>query len=131
MTTLHDRVRTYLLANAGVTSSPCGTRVNVDNWLPDGYKIVDGAALVFAPRGGPGSTLYAMEDQTMVFRGFAETVADAFSIDDAVFEAFRLTHNPANTTGFYAKDTVSPILSREPGGLYVVSSSFAIAAVIS
>ncbi len=131
MTTLHDTVKAYLLANAGVTSSPCGTRVHVDNWLPDGYKIVNGAALVFAPRGGPGSTLYAMEDQTMVFRAFASNIDDAFSIDDAVFDAFRLTHNPINATVFYAKDTVSPVLSRETGGLYVVSSSFSIATVLN
>lgn len=104
----------------------------MDTWLPDGYRIVDGPVLTFAPRGGPGAKLYAMEDQTMVFRGFAESIDDAFSIDDALFDAFRLTHNPANATGFYAAQTVSPVLNREQGGgLYVVSSSFAVAAVIS
>jgi hypothetical protein len=130
MTTLHNTVKTYLLADVDVIASPCSTRIYIDNWLPDGYTIQDGPILIFAPRGGPGTDAYFIENQTMVFRSFASTISDAFSIDNALFTALRKTHNPANASVFYAKDIVSPTLSREPGGLYVVSSSFGVSEVI-
>ena len=131
VTTLHDTVLTYLKADADMIASPCSTRIYVDNWLPDGYVKTNGPILVFAPRGGPGSTYYYMENITMVFRSFAVSISDAFAIDDALFIALRKTNNPANASVFYAKDIVSPALSREPGGLYVVSSSFGVSEVIS
>lgn len=129
MSTLQDTVKTYLLADSGVAAL-VSTRIYLDNWLPDGYKIADGACIVLAPRGGAGSTHYVISDQTFVFRVFAETMTTAFQIDDAIFGAFKKTNNPANNSAFYAKDTVSPSLGREAGGLYVVSSSFAIAEVL-
>lgn len=132
MTTLHNAVKTYLLANAGVVASPCSTRIYVDAWLPLGYQITDGPILIITPRGGPGSNVYKMENQTMVFRSFSKVMSEAFAIDEAVFMAFLQTGNPANATSIYAKDTVSPVLSRvEDRGLYVVTSSFGVSRVIS
>lgn len=129
MTTIHDTVADYLKADSGV-SALVSTRVYVDTWLPQNYKISDGNCIVITPRGGGGSTYYVMANQTLVIRAFATTIAAAFAIDGAVFDALEDTHNPANNTAFYAKDTVSPTLNKEAGGMFVVSSSFQVAEVL-
>lgn len=134
MTSIHTDIQTYLLADTVITSSPCSNRVYIDVWIPDGYKATKGnfqAVLVMNPRGGRGVPHYAIESQFIVFSSFAQTITDAFSIDDALRDVLRKTHNPANATSFYALQTVSPALLREEGGLYVVTSSYECSKVVA
>ena len=131
MTTIYDTVLAYLQADTDILGAPCNTRVYLDVWYPDGYKKEDGACLVIAPRGGAGVTYDAVRNTVLLTRGFAETIEDAFAIDAAVLTAFRKTYNPANSSAFYAKCTISPDLRRDPGGIYVVSSQYDIGEVLS
>ena len=135
MTTIHTSIHTYLLADTDLTSSPCSTRIYIDVWIPDGYKATTNKTfqpvLVMNPRGGRGVPNWAIESQFVVFSSFAPSKDDAFSIDDALRDVLRKTHNPSNNTSFYALQTVSPALLREEGGLYVVTSSYECAMVVS
>lgn len=130
MTTIYDTVLAYLSADADILAAPCSSRVYLNVWYPDGYKMEDGPCLVIAPRGGAGVTYDAVRSTSLLARGFAVTIADAFAIDAAVLTAFRKTYNPANATAFYAKCTISPDLRRDPGGIYVVSSQYDIGEVL-
>jgi len=132
MTTLHTAVQTYLKADTDILASPSKNRVYVDRWMPVGYQLTNGPIIVLTPRGGPGSVNYVMENASFVFRSFAVNQSEAFEIDEAIFRAFLKTHNPANASSIYAKDTISPSLDRDPnGGIWIVSTTYAISRVIS
>lgn len=132
---LDGTIKPFLLADAGVFAL-VGNRIFVDTWLPttdqvqDAYQLSDGPALVLTPRGGAGSIDYRMASQTVITRCFGQSVAIVKAVDDAVFDAFKTTANPANNTAFYAKDTVAPDLRREEGGQYVMVGTYQVAQVI-
>lgn len=121
---------TFLKSNDTVTASPCYDRVFLDAWLPDGYKKSSGAAIVFRPRGGAGQDNFIIKSQVYEFRSFAESINNAFEVDNALFTVMELTTYPNSGLEFYTRVVSGSDLSRSEGGWYVVSQQFTISMVV-
>jgi len=128
MPDIYNTVRTFLLADAGVAAI-VATRIYIDTMLPTGYKITDGSCLVIRPNGG-GTTQYVINGDNLMFLSYTTTAQAAIDLNEALFDAFRLTNNPAGATAFYAAPIQRGNLIRQPGDMYTMLATYECAEVI-
>lgn len=81
-------LRSFLIQNPGVTGL-AGKRIFAGVNPPPGYKPADGPALVFSIRGGLPDYSNLMLAPSYQFRCIAITLAEARTLDRALYEALQ------------------------------------------
>lgn len=84
MVDIEKTIRDYLLTTTVYDLT--GERVYAHTSLPAGYKPSDGAALLFAVRGGGQDYTSQVYAASVQFQAYAETAADCRALDRRLYE---------------------------------------------